>query len=169
MSCWAGQSLPPLNWDWMRDHLELAAGCQGNGNPLQYSCLENSVDWGAWWAAVHGVTQSRTWLKQLSNSRQYQAACKPTDLSETSLQGVVVIQVNQLAISVRLSDKIPRQVMLLHLALLSRWQTHWQSSLMGKEGIFLCYWIAPSLCTQPLDDQNGLGTSGLRLCTWWHV
>ena len=33
---------------------------EGNGSPLQYSCLENSVDRGAWWAAVHGVTQSRT-------------------------------------------------------------------------------------------------------------
>ena len=39
---------------------------EGNGNPLQYSCLENSMDRGAWWAAVHRVSQSRTWLKQLS-------------------------------------------------------------------------------------------------------
>ena len=36
---------------------------EGNGNPLQYSCLEYPVDRGAWWAAVHGVAQSRTWLK----------------------------------------------------------------------------------------------------------
>ena len=33
---------------------------EGNGNPLQYSCLENSMDGGAWWATVHGVTKSRT-------------------------------------------------------------------------------------------------------------
>ena len=33
---------------------------EGNGNPLQYSCLENSMDRGAWWATVHGVTKSRT-------------------------------------------------------------------------------------------------------------
>ena len=33
-------------------------GGEGNGNPLQYSCLENPVDRGAWWAAVHGVAQS---------------------------------------------------------------------------------------------------------------
>ena len=39
---------------------------EGNGNPLQYSCLENPVDRGAWWAAVHRVTQSRTRLKRLS-------------------------------------------------------------------------------------------------------
>ena len=36
---------------------------EGNGNPLQCSCLENPRDGGAWWAAVYGVTQSRTQLK----------------------------------------------------------------------------------------------------------
>ena len=41
---------------------------EGNGNPLQYSCLENPKDGGAWWAAIYGVTQSRTRLKQLSSS-----------------------------------------------------------------------------------------------------
>jgi len=35
---------------------------EGNGNPLQYSCLENPMDRGAWWATVHGVTKSRTRL-----------------------------------------------------------------------------------------------------------
>ena len=35
---------------------------EGNGNPLQYSCLENPMDSGAWWAAVHGVTKSWTQL-----------------------------------------------------------------------------------------------------------
>jgi len=33
---------------------------EGNGNPLQYSCLENAMDGGAWWATVHGVTKSQT-------------------------------------------------------------------------------------------------------------
>ena len=41
---------------------------EGNGNPLQCSCLDNSRDRGAWWAAVYGVAQSWTWLKRLSNS-----------------------------------------------------------------------------------------------------
>ena len=41
---------------------------EGNGNPLQYSCLENPMDGGAWQAAVRGVTQSRTRLKRLSSS-----------------------------------------------------------------------------------------------------
>ena len=39
---------------------------RGNGSLLQYSCLENPRDKGAWWATVHGVTKSRTWLKWLS-------------------------------------------------------------------------------------------------------
>ena len=40
---------------------------EGNGNPLQYSCLENPRDRGARWAAIYGVTQSRTQLKQVSS------------------------------------------------------------------------------------------------------
>ena len=41
---------------------------EGKGNPLQYSCLENPMDRGVWWAAVHEVAQSRTRLKQVSSS-----------------------------------------------------------------------------------------------------
>ena len=39
---------------------------EGNGTPLQYSCLENPMDGGAWWAAVHGVTKSRTRLSNFT-------------------------------------------------------------------------------------------------------
>ena len=39
---------------------------EGNRNPLQYSCLENPMDRGAWWATVHGVTKGQTGLKQIS-------------------------------------------------------------------------------------------------------
>ena len=41
---------------------------EGIDNPLQYSCLENPMDGGAWWATVHGVAKSRTWLMRLSSS-----------------------------------------------------------------------------------------------------
>ena len=41
---------------------------EGNSNPLQYPCLENPMDGGAWWAAVHGVAHSQTRLKRLSSS-----------------------------------------------------------------------------------------------------
>ena len=49
-------------------HFSLSCTGEGNGNPLQCSCLENPRDGGAWWAAVYGVTQSRTWLRWLSSS-----------------------------------------------------------------------------------------------------
>ena len=49
-------------------HFSLSCIGEGNGNPLQCSCLENPRDRGAWWAAVYGVAQSRTWLKWLSSS-----------------------------------------------------------------------------------------------------
>ena len=47
-------------------HFSLSCIGEGNGNPLQSSCLENPRDGGAWWAAVSGVAQSRTRLKRLS-------------------------------------------------------------------------------------------------------
>ena len=49
-------------------HFSLLGIGEGNGNPLQCSCLENPRDGGAWWAAVYGVAQSRTRLKRLSSS-----------------------------------------------------------------------------------------------------
>ena len=49
-------------------HFSLSCTGEGNGNPLQCSCLENPRDLEAWWAAVYGDTQSRTRLKRLSSS-----------------------------------------------------------------------------------------------------
>ena len=49
-------------------HFSLSCIGEGNGNPLQRSCLENARDGGAWWAAVYGVAQSQTRLKGLSSS-----------------------------------------------------------------------------------------------------
>ena len=49
-------------------HFSLSCIGEGNGNPLQCSCLENPRDRGAWWAAVYGPAQSRTQLKRLSSS-----------------------------------------------------------------------------------------------------
>ena len=53
-----------------RLHFHFSFSCigEGNGNPLQWSCLENPRDRGAWWAAAYGVAQSWTQLKQLSSS-----------------------------------------------------------------------------------------------------
>ena len=54
--------------EWLHFHFSLSCLGEENGNPLQCSCLENLRDGGAWWAAVYGVAQSRTWLKWLSSS-----------------------------------------------------------------------------------------------------
>ena len=53
--------------DWTTS-LSLSCIGEGNGNPLQYSCLENPRDGGVWWATIYGVAQSRTQLKWLSSS-----------------------------------------------------------------------------------------------------
>ena len=53
--------------EWLHFHFSLSYIGEGNGNPLQCYCLENPRDRGAWWAAVYGVTQSRTRLKWLSS------------------------------------------------------------------------------------------------------
>ena len=63
-------------WDWEeldtteRLHFHVSLSCigEGNGNPLQCSCLVNPRDGGAWWAAIYGVPQSRTQLERLSSS-----------------------------------------------------------------------------------------------------
>ena len=57
-----------LSTERLHFHFSLPCFGEGNGNPLQCSCLENLRDGGAWWAAVYGVAQSQTWLKQLSSS-----------------------------------------------------------------------------------------------------
>ena len=62
------QSIGSLRTEWLHFRFLLSCIGQGNGYPLQYSCLENPVDRGAWCAAVHVVTQSRTQLKRLSRS-----------------------------------------------------------------------------------------------------
>ena len=53
-----------------RLHVHFSFSCigEGNGNPLQCSCLENPRDGGAWWTAIYGVAQSQTRLKRLSSS-----------------------------------------------------------------------------------------------------
>ena len=56
------QALDPRVW-----------GPEGNGTPLQYSCLENPMDGGAWWAAVHGVTEGQTQLSDFTFTFHFHA------------------------------------------------------------------------------------------------
>ena len=61
--------LKRVEHDWATHfHFSLSCIGEGNGNPLQCSCLENPRDEGAWWAAVYGVAQSWTLLRRLSSS-----------------------------------------------------------------------------------------------------
>jgi len=61
--CWGSDTT-----EWLHFYFSLSCIGAGNGNPLQYSCLENPRDGGAWWAAVYGVAQSWTRLKWLGSS-----------------------------------------------------------------------------------------------------
>ena len=69
-----------------RLHFHFSVSCigEGNGNPLQCSCLENPRDGEAWWAAVYGVAQSRTRLKRLSSSRSSRKGRPTTDRHQFS-------------------------------------------------------------------------------------
>ena len=80
---------------------------EGNGNPLQYSCLENPMDGGAWWATVHGVTKSQTrlsdftftfclqyrrlglnpWVGKISWRRKWQYSCLEKFMDRGALVG----------------------------------------------------------------------------------
>ena len=66
--------------DWATS-LSLSCIGEGNGNPLQRSCLENPREEGAWWAAVYGVAQSQTWLKWLSSSSSSNSLLRSRDIT----------------------------------------------------------------------------------------
>ena len=70
-----------------RLHFQFSLSCfgEGNGNPLQCSCLENPRDRGVWWAAIYGVAQSRTRLKRLSSSSN--SRCSRAVLTSNSTEG----------------------------------------------------------------------------------
>ena len=57
-------------------HFSLSCIGEGNGNPFQYSCLENPMDGGAWWATVHGVAKSRTRLSDFTFTFHFHALKK---------------------------------------------------------------------------------------------
>ena len=72
-------------------HFSLSFIGEGNGNPLQCSCLENPRDGGAWWAAIYGVAQSWTRLKRLSSSSKDQLREFSQQPCEAGKVGVAII------------------------------------------------------------------------------
>ena len=87
VACWLSYLLPTLRYltaaldvDSLKLQVHLEIKCmlwrffgEGNGTPLQYSCLENPMDGGAWWAAVHGVAKSQTQLSDLTFTFHFHA------------------------------------------------------------------------------------------------
>ena len=74
--------------EWLHFHFSLLCIGEGNGNPLQCSCLENPRDGGAWWAAIYRVTQSRTRLKWLSSrNRLWGRVC----IARTSVYSLLLL------------------------------------------------------------------------------
>ena len=67
--------MQPLDKQWLTAfaYMHYISNGEGNGIPLQYSCLENPMDGGAWWAAVHGVTKSWTRLSDFTFTFQFHA------------------------------------------------------------------------------------------------
>ena len=113
-------------------HFSLSCIGEGNGNPLQCSCLENPRDGGAWWAAVYGVAQSRTRLKWLSSSN--------TLSNEICFTNLVVKWMNELASSIHflLTFGLPAQkfarwfIKASHASLLVLWLCWSSECYLGK-------------------------------------
>ena len=103
--CWGLDTTERLHF-----HFSLSCIGEGNGNPLQCSCLENPTVGGAWWAAICGVTQSRTWLKRLSDLAVAAAAFKVFPLLSV-LRNLIIIY--------------PGVVFFMFLVLAVCWATSW--------------------------------------------
>ena len=112
---------------------------ESNGTPLQYSCLENPMDGGAWWAAVRGVTRSRTRLKQLSSSSSSKQGS--TCLCSMAFQRLTESEAMESVFFVHMAHTCWEQSCPLSLSVLVQQETEiniWQQEDMAA--------IAPSLC-----------------------
>ena len=120
--------------EWLHFHFLLSCIGEGNGNPLQCSCVDNPRDTGAWWAAVFGVAQSWTRLKRLSSSSSSSLVvqwcltlCDPLDssLPGSSVHGIFQERILEwVAISYCRGSSPPR--VWTHLSCLGRQSLyHW--------------------------------------------
>ena len=106
-------------------HFSLSCIGEGNGNPLQYSCLENPRVRGAWWAAVCGAAQSGTRLKRLSSSSSIVAPILP-DVNRPHERVPLLL--------VSFWDPVPLEVLLYHRTSLSTWLKLGCQPGQGKRG-----------------------------------
>ena len=98
-----------------RLHFDFSLACvgEGNGNPLQCSCLENLRDGGAWWAAIYGVSQSRTRLKQLSSSSKSKLSILREINPEYSLEGLMLkLKLQYFGHLMQTADSLEKSLML---------------------------------------------------------
>ena len=121
--------------DWATS-LSLSCIGEGNGNPLQCSCLENPRDGEAWWAAVYGVVQSQTWLKQLSSSSSMLSRFSRVDPMDCTPPGSSVLPIGKdtgMGCHAFLQGFFPTQG--------SNWsllgQLHWQAGFFTKGSTYL--------------------------------
>ena len=114
-------------------HFSLSCIGEGNGNPLQYSCLENPRDGEAWWAAIYGVVQSRTRMKRLSSS--------------SSSSNLMLLQYFILNICIKLTHKENCNKFNIYLCLVCENLWVWQIYERHKEG-----WAPKNWCFQTVVD-----------------
>ena len=105
-SPWGREELDTIE----RLHFDFSLSCigEGNGNPLQCSCLENPRDGGTWWTAVYGVAQSRTRLKRLSSSSSSSSVYMSVPISQfipLSLLPLIIANLSSTCVAVFLLCK----------------------------------------------------------------
>ena len=127
--------------EWLHFHFLLSCFGEGNGNPLRCSCWGNPKDGGAWWAAVYGVTQSRTRLKWLSSSSSSSVVCG-------RLSTRIYDSLTQIMFPLTISEEI-----LFHNGLLNLQET------------YITPWNSPSP-VRPTKEQI---TSYLLKSPWWRT
>ena len=98
-------SASAFRWIWLPAQLR---GGESNGTPLQCSCLENPRDGGAWWAAVYGVSQSRTRLKRLSSSSSWEELCLLRHRRASTWNSRVSFSADRSSVSLRLPGFWPQ-------------------------------------------------------------
>ena len=118
-------------------HFSLSCTGEGNGNPLQYSCLENPMDGEAWWAAIYGVSQSRTRLKWLSSRDHLQKepsrsfSCKRKSVNYSWAQNLTLGLVMKAGeVCNCWNAKIKTHLLLLFG--LFKWKYHWVTHLLSN-------------------------------------
>ena len=156
----------------------LCVGCgEGNGHPLQCSCLENPVDRGAWWAAVHGVAQSWTWQKRLSmhacigegngNPLQYSCLENPGDRGAwgAAVYGVAQSQTRLKRFSSS-SSSMPRLSLYFLFQECFTRMPFSSSPLLGHSQTTPLYTLYCSPLQQIFRDSQFSLSSKLSPCTW---